>query len=261
MLQLHWRNTSIGIQIKGNPAGMSAMVHPSLMEKYIHIMNTCWPWQMQCSEWNDVLNAVYAKPLIIIYWTASKTGLFDRSLAQTACGAAIFFPCNSVSGTCTELWTNLTFCAIPWTYVGTFTGNGVNSLHRLHEWALENPFATWHSSFPQRLSIDIWIKVWLPNWIAYLSGIKDTGFLERTLPLLSDDVSLSIHKGMWFQHNSTPLTLHIKCTAGWVANFADSCICCGIYLPSAFFWFQSTWFFLIGTCHRKGLHCGSINIW
>jgi hypothetical protein len=32
--------------------------------------------------------------------------------------------------------------------------------------------------------------------IAYLSGIKDAGFLERTLPILLDNVSLSVHQGM-----------------------------------------------------------------
>jgi hypothetical protein len=65
--------------------------------------------------------------------------------------------------------------------VATFTGSIVNSRHRLHEWEYLGR------------KYDYLIGSYLR---AYLSGIKDAGFLEKTFNLLLDDVSLSVHKGM-----------------------------------------------------------------
>jgi hypothetical protein len=43
-------------------------------------------------------------------------------------------------------------CHVLWTDEATFTRSGINSLHNLHEWALENCHATQHSSSEQSLA-------------------------------------------------------------------------------------------------------------
>jgi hypothetical protein len=82
MLELHRRNTSVGIHMKGNLAGMSAMVHSSLKEISAFIPCThVGPGKCNVQNEENVLNAVNANPLIIIHWITCKTGLSDCSLA------------------------------------------------------------------------------------------------------------------------------------------------------------------------------------
>jgi hypothetical protein len=97
-----------------------------------------------------------------------------------------------------------------WTNETTFTKSSINHLHSLHERALEKCHATWHSSYQQRFSIEVWIGTAddyrTRQYVTanHFSRIYYTDLLERTLPLLLDDAPLNDLQGMRFQDNSTP---------------------------------------------------------
>jgi hypothetical protein len=117
--------------------------------------------------------------------------------------------CNFIAGYCTESWMNLTLCA---QYCGQMRQDllEVANLQSLHELALENPHATWQSTFQHRCTVNVWASVINKYWIGFyiieehIGRDQYTQFLEATLPLLLEDVHLDIRARMWFQHDGAP---------------------------------------------------------
>jgi hypothetical protein len=93
-------------------------------------------------------------------------------------------------------------CHVLWINGKAFTKSGVNNPHNSHERALWNPHSIQCSSFQQRFNICILARI-IGNYIPgpymvenHLNGIKYTDFVERTLPLLVEDVPLDVHEGV-----------------------------------------------------------------
>jgi hypothetical protein len=80
----------------------------------------------------------------------------------------------------------------------TFTRNGVNSLHSLHEWALKNPNSTLCCSFQQKFSNSVLAGIVDSNIIGSnviensLYGIYHADFLERRITPLLQYIPLNI---------------------------------------------------------------------
>ncbi|XP_066589560.1 histone-lysine N-methyltransferase SETMAR-like [Prorops nasuta] len=103
---------------------------------------------------------------------------------------------------------------ILWTDESTFTPNGVfNSRNYIH-WAKENPRAVRVGAFQFKWTINVWAGLigdtvigpfFLPP---RLDGEKYIRFLREQLPVLLEDVPLSVRKDMIFQHDGAPAHFH-----------------------------------------------------
>lgn len=110
-----------------------------------------------------------------------------------------------------------------WTDETVFPRSGVHSLHSLLTWAMENLHVTCHSSFQQRLSDSVWVRIIdeyiiaLPVIQDCLGGVHCADFHEEVLPLLLEGVPLHLHKSMWFQHDGA--SPHFGCRVhSWLEN-------------------------------------------
>lgn len=60
---------------------------------------------------------------------------------------------------------------VPCTDEANFTRSGINSLHKLYEWALENCHATQDSSYELRFGICVWAKI-VDSYLTWLCDSK-----------------------------------------------------------------------------------------
>jgi hypothetical protein len=96
---------------------------------------------------------------------------------------------------------NLPFCCVLWT--DEPSTSGVNNLHSLHEWALENPHATRRSSFQQRFGVHIYAR-------SVCSRLTGRWNPARSFPWKNSSLSIG----------DVPLpTFHVKCTISWTVTF------------------------------------------
>ena len=88
-----------------------------------------------------------------------------------------------------------------------FTRDGINNLHKSHEWAVGNPHATVDTNFQLRFHANIWCGVLHDQLIGpfilpgNLTGAMYLHFLQNELLLLLEDVSLETRGRMYFQHD------------------------------------------------------------
>jgi hypothetical protein len=94
-----------------------------------------------------------------------------------------------------------------WTDEAAFSRSEVNNIHNLCEWAPETPHVTQRSSF-QKKYVNIQAGIGLTKWITCLCGIMYADFLEKTLPLLLEDVLLNFREGMCSDMKTPLLICH-----------------------------------------------------
>ncbi|XP_066600142.1 uncharacterized protein [Prorops nasuta] len=91
-----------------------------------------------------------------------------------------------------------------------FTRNGFFNSRNSHQWDFENPRACFVASNQNRFSVNVWAGIinnqligpyFLPR---RLTGTIYTEFIKDILPVLLEDVPLSVRQEMWFQSDGAP---------------------------------------------------------
>jgi hypothetical protein len=121
MLELHWGNTSAGIQIGGNPTDIC--LQWSEGNRWIHATSTHWLQQTQCTEWRGMSILIHPLPLVRLHMTSASFGMQSgTNCMKSRCiifiyrlhTGSIIFTSSSVGGFYTKLWINLPFYTVHW---------------------------------------------------------------------------------------------------------------------------------------------------
>jgi hypothetical protein len=91
-----------------------------------------------------------------------------------------------------------------------FTRSGILNVHNAHTWADENPRQTRNMRHQHQFLINVWAGIvgdhlFGPNVSkARLTGNDYPQFLREELPVMLEDVPLTVRQKMWFQHDGAP---------------------------------------------------------
>ena len=94
----------------------------------------------------------------------------------------------------------------------TVTREGIHNTRNNHEWAAENPHATYIRGQQQRISINVWAGI-VNNHVIGPAILPDRldrfsylGFLQHVLPDLLDTAGVppEVRQTMWLQHDGAP---------------------------------------------------------
>jgi Helix-turn-helix domain (DUF4817)/Transposase len=130
----------------------------------------------------------------------------------------------------TDLQARLDFCnwlrqnddllnKILFTDEATFTRSGTNNSRNSHWWSEGNPNAVVEANFQHRFSVNVWAGLLGKHLIGpYIINGRLTAeqyqqFLYEELPILLEDVPLSIRREMWLQQDGAPVHCARRVTA------------------------------------------------
>jgi hypothetical protein len=97
-----------------------------------------------------------------------------------------------------------------------FTQSGILNVHNAHTWANENPQQTKNMRHQHQFSINIWagivgIHLLGPHvLLARLTGNDYLQSLREELPVMIEDVPLTLRQKMWFKNDRAPAHYGIR---------------------------------------------------
>lgn len=111
---------------------------------------------------------------------------------------------------------------ILWSDESNFSNNGIVNRHNSHYWSSENPYWIRERNFQRRWSVNVWCGILGDQLIGpyffngTLTGQQYLDFLMNQLPLLLENINLSLRQVMYFQqdgapaHNSNIVSAHLN---------------------------------------------------
>jgi hypothetical protein len=88
-----------------------------------------------------------------------------------------------------------------------FTQSGILNVHNAHTWADENPWQTRNMYHLHQFSVSVWAGIVGDHHLGphvlpvHLTGNDYLQFLRKELPVMLEDVPLTVQQKMWFQHD------------------------------------------------------------
>lgn len=119
----------------------------------------------------------------------------------------------------------------------TFTRLGIFNVHNEHWWSHSNPYVTRQDAYQHRFSVNVWAGV-LNNCLlgpyfieGRLNSVSYLDILNSVVNDMLDDVPLSYHRNLFYQHDGAPAHYHTQVREYLNSYFGDSWIGRGGPIP------------------------------